>query len=167
MVRNGILGITIERFENYLTLLEFCYSRPQSPSKDMRPADDYDSPWESKSLLMMRQKSPGFSKEKTQAPVMDTRPADDYDKPWEWTKKTTFNGLTPTPKPQEPSQSPAADSRAVEDYDSPWEWSKSKQFLAKEEEAQTSKSVAPPKPPRMFASSESLIDPSLPLEQQG
>lgn len=146
--------------------------RQQSPSKDIRPADDYDSPWESKSLLGMKQASPSIKQERSQAPVSDTRPADDYDKPWEWNKKTHLNGHTQlSPKQQEPLQSPKADERPADDYDAPWEWSKSRQVASMvkgmEGESRGAASAPPPKPPRVFAEGESAVDPTLPLEQQG
>lgn len=142
----------------------------QSPSKDQRPADDYDSPWESKSLLGMKQKSPSLPQEKTQAPVSDDRPADDYDKPWEWNKKSPLNGHTHPPKQQEPLQSPKADARPAEDYDAPWEWSKSGQvasMVGKDAEVRTGAGAPPKKPPRTFTGDEPGINPKLPLEQQG
>ena len=139
-------------------------SRQQTPSKDIRPADDYDSPWESKSFLGMKQTSPSLPQEKSQAPVSDTRPADDYDKPWEWNKKTHLNGHTQPPKQREPLQSPKADERPADDYDAPWEWSKSSQAVSM---VKGKEGAPPPKPPRAFAEGESAVDPSLPLEQQG
>ena len=149
----------------------FYVSRQQTPSKDIRPADDYDSPWESKSFLGMKQTSPSLAQEKSQAPVSDTRPADDYDKPWEWNKKTNLNGHMQPPKQHEPLQSPKADARPADDYDAPWEWSKSGQVASmvkgKEGESQGGANAPPPKPPRVFVEGESAVDPSLPLEQQG
>ena len=154
----------------------------QSPSMDQRPADDYDSPWESKSSLFgVKQNSP-------QAPVSDNRPADDYDKPWEWNKKWQSNGhtqppkqhepfkspkannlsdRTQAPKQHEPLQSPKADERPADDYDAPWEWSKMASMVQGKEGEVLGGAAAPPKkPPRTFEV-EPAINPKLPLEQQG
>lgn len=155
----------------FLSLVFFFFVRQQSPSRDQRPADDYDSPWESKFLLGMKQKPPNLPQEKPQAPVSDTRPSDDYDKPWEWSKKINLNGHTQASRQQEPLQSPIGDARPADDYDAPWEWSKSSNIASmvkgKEEESRGGANVAPPKPPRIYAEEESAVDPSLPLEQQG
>ncbi|XP_027055257.1 SH2 domain-containing adapter protein F-like isoform X2 [Pocillopora damicornis] len=145
--------------------------KQQSPSRDQRSADDYDSPWESKSFLGMQQKSPNLPQERPQAPVTDTRSSDDYDKPWEWNKNINLNGHTQGPRQQEPVQSPKIDARHPDDYDAPWEWSKSgltsKVKGPREGEAQGMALVAPSKPPRTFVEDGSPIDPSLPLSRQG
>lgn len=140
----------------------------QSPSKDQRPPDDYDSPWESKSLFGMKHPSPTVPKDKLQVSVHDDRPAEDYDKPWEWNKKSPLNGHTQMPKQHDPLQSPNADARPAEDYDAPWEWSKSGQMVqSREGEGRGGAAAAPKKPPRTYAVEKSAIDPKLPLEQQG
>lgn len=143
-------------------------NKTQSPSRDQRPADDYDAPWESKSPYGIRQTSPSLTRDKPQAPSYDDRPGEDYEKPWEWNKKSALNGDT------QPPQSPKVDARPAEDYDAPWEWSKIKNRVAmvqaKEGEVQWSAAAAasaPKKPPRTFVEEDSVIDPKLPLEQQG
>lgn len=129
---------------------------------DQRPADDYDSPWESKNLPLF-----GVKQNSPQAPVSDNRPADDYDKPWEWNKKFQPNGHTQPPKQHEPLQSPKADERPADDYDAPWEWSKMAPMVqAKEGEVRGGAAAPPKKPPRTFEV-EPAINPKLPLEKQG
>lgn len=143
--------------------------KAQSPSRDQRPADDYDTPWESKSPFGIKQMSPSANKDKPQAPSSDNRPADDYEKPWEWNKKSPLNGHLQPLKPLDSHQSPKADARRAEDYDAPWEWSKSKNVggMVPSKEGDVKGAVAPKKPPRTFAGQETAIDPTLPLEQQG
>ena len=142
----------------------------QCPSKDQRPADDYDSPWESKSLLPMMQKPQGLPQNKSQSPVSDSRPVDDYEKPWEHNKKSPLNGHTRPPKQLGPLQSPKADERPADDYDAPWEYCKSGQIASmvqgKETDARGGAALPPKKPPRTFADDPG-IDPELPLKQQG
>ncbi|XP_015748665.1 PREDICTED: uncharacterized protein LOC107328446 [Acropora digitifera] len=143
--------------------------KAQSPSRDQRPADDYDTPWESKSPFGIKQMSPSANKDKPQAPSSDNRPADDYEKPWEWNKKSPLNGHLQPVKPLDSHQSPKADARPAEDYDAPWEWSKSKNVggMVPSKEGDVKGAVAPKKPPRTFADQQTAIDPTLPLEQQG
>ena len=147
----------------------FLLCRAQSPSRDQRPADDYDTPWESKSPFGIKQMSPSANKDKPQAPSSDNRPADDYEKPWEWNKKSPLNGHLQPLKSLDSHQSPKADARRAEDYDAPWEWSKSKSVggMVPSKEGDVKGAAAPKKPPRTFADQQTAIDPTLPLEQQG
>lgn len=142
-------------------------SRKQSPSRDQRPADDYDSPWESKSLMPMMQKSQGVAQNKSQSPVSERRSSDDYEKPWEYDQKSLLNGQNKSPMHPGLLQSPKADARPADDYDAPWEFSKTGQAVQGTDVRGMGAAAAPRKPPRTFANQPGAVDPNLPLEQQG
>ena len=82
----------------------------------MRPADDYECPWESKAIP-----GPPSQERRVQDPSKDMRPADDYECPWE--SKAIPASMRP-PSQERKEQDPTKDTRPLDDYDKPWEWTK-------------------------------------------